>query len=386
MALYRFRASRAKVFQKATGTTKGIFRYLCSALLRPAAQQSSLNMTSTPEIIIDKHIPYIYGVFDTVARVQYMEPQEMTAAAVHNADALIVRTRTLCNSSLLAGSRVRIVASATIGVDHIDLTYCREHGIRAVNAPGCNARSVACWVGSVIAAHIAAGRRPGVIGIVGCGHVGGEVLAVARLFGLRALVYDPFIEPREESCSLEQLCRQADIVTFHTPLTDSGPHPTRLMADAALLATLKPDALIINAARGGIADEQALVAHLDAHPRARAAIDCWQGEPHPGAELLSRAFIATPHIAGYSADGKLNGTRAAVTAVAAELGLRPEPIRGLEPVDAVTVAGIEQLPAAILAHYDVRRESLALKQHPEHFESFRTGYPLRRDITYIIEN
>lgn len=336
-----------------------------------------------PRIIIDTHIPYIKGVLDLAARTEYLEPREITRQAIQHADGLIIRTRTHCNEALLDGTNVRMIATATIGTDHIDLAYCHNHGITVANAPGCNARSVSQWVAAVLATD---GPRGRTIGIIGYGHVGHEVAVIARMFGLRVLIYDPLIPPERESVSLDTLCRHADIITFHTPLTHTPPHPTYMMADSRFFNQTKPDALIINAARGGIIDEQALINHLDAHPEARAAIDCWQNEPHINKELLSKALIATPHIAGYSADGKMNGTRAAVTAICRHFQIEPGPIKGLEPAlpTYTTTAGLAQ---SILHNYNITSESEALKARPDRFEAFRAEYPTRRDITYrIAEN
>ena len=264
------------------------------------------------KIIVDSHIPQIQGLIEPRAEVLYLEPGDITRDAVKDADALIVRTRTHCNASLLDDSRVRFIGSATIGTDHIDLDYCAAHGITVRNAPGCNAPAVAQWVFGAIDAWM---RQRGIttpegltLGIVGVGHIGSIVARWGRQLGFTVLLNDP---PREKSDGsldeifepLETLQRHCDIITFHTPLTRDGQWPTWHLCDQTFLEGLTSCRLLLNAARGAIADNAALLQwHGD------IALDCWENEPRISRDLLEKCIVSTPHIAGYSLQGKQRGT------------------------------------------------------------------------------
>ena len=325
-------------------------------------------------VIVESHIPHIRGLIEPFATVDYLEPGELTPEAVRDADALIVRTRTRCNAALLEGSRVRFIGSATIGTDHIDLDYCAAHGITVHNAPGCNAPAVAQWVFCAIAAwmhhrHITspAGLT---LGIVGVGHIGSIVARWGRQLGFTVLLNDP---PRERMGTapdlaflpLEELQRRCDIITFHTPLTRDGQWPTWHLSDQAFLDGLERCRLLIDAARGPIADNAALLGwHGD------IALDCWENEPSISRELLEKAIVATPHIAGYSAEGKQRGTAMMLEALNDFYGWDipvPEIAAPATGAPDVTLAGIA-------ASYDILTDSAALKTDATAFESLRNTY------------
>ena len=337
-------------------------------------------------IIIDANIPYIRGAFDNVADVEYLVAKEITHDKVMNADALIVRTRTRCNAELLAGTCVKIVATATIGIDHIDTAYCDAHNIRWTNAPGCNAESVAQWVGSALAVWA---EKQGcslvskTIGIVGHGHVGMRVERLARRLGMNVLLNDPpkALTNPEMYVDLLTIARECDVVTFHTPLTKESEFATYHLANENFFNNIKKEAFIINAARGGIIDENALLSrlHTPCSILPEYAIDCWEGEPETNAELRQRALIATPHIAGYSADGKYNASQQAIAAVAEALDITPYSIEGLPKWD-TTDAKEDELGNVLLQNYDIRKDSEALKTEPEKFEWFRSNYPTRPEL------
>ena len=321
-------------------------------------------------IVCDDKIPFLRGVFEPFAEVKYLTGSHITRDDILDADALIVRTRTRCNRALLEGTKVRIVASATIGIDHIDTLWCEQNGIIWANAPGCNARSVCQWVGSTLSAlsHLLdLDLRGKTLGIVGVGHVGSEVARLAPTLGMNTLLCDP---PRAKSegpegfVSLEDLTRRSDIITIHTPLTAQTFH----LFDSARLKSLSSAQILINSARGEIVDGGALKSALrEGHLRA-AALDVWENEPEIDRELLERVTIATPHIAGYSADGKANGTTAAVRAVANALGLR-----------ALSGWKVESVPESAEPYYDVLKDEAALRERPEDFERLRSDYPIRRE-------
>ena len=367
-----------------------------------------------PRIIIDANIPYIRGAFDDVADVEYLVAKDITHDKAMNADALIVRTRTRCNAELLEGTRVKMIATATIGIDHIDTEYCDTHGIQWTNAPGCNAESVAQWVGSALAVwaneHNCSliGKT---IGIVGHGHVGKRVERLAHKLGMNVLLNDPplALENPDRYVDLHTIARECDVITFHTPLTREGEFATYHLADEQFFEIIKKrtkqhtpppcgtspktgeeyksSPLIINAARGGIINEKALLDSLLPTPCSLLldfAIDCWDGEPETNPELRQRALIATPHIAGYSADGKYNASQQVVEAVAKALNIKPNTIEGLSEKKTTDKEG-DELKDELLNNYNILADSDALKAESEKFEYFRSNYPVRREL-YIMHN
>ena len=319
------------------------------------------------QVVIDKGIPFLDGVFPSDIEVLHLSPEEITPCAVRNADALFVRTRTRINKELLQGSKVRFVATATIGFDHIDQSYCREAGIHWVSCPGCNAQAVCDYVEEAIASspHRLIASSPITIGIVGYGNVGKLVAQMAENHGYRVLLSDP---PLGIGSSLKEIAPQCDVLTFHTPLTCDGEHPTYHLCDAEILRLCKPNALIINAARGGVIDEQALLSHLIASSPHRliASIDCWENEPQLNRELLQRVDLASFHIAGYSIAGKMKASEMCLHAFCEFFSL---PILSINkkvvPLHGDSESGW------------LKRISDQLKAAPEHFEQLRKAYLLR---------
>lgn len=308
------------------------------------------------KIIVESHIPFTDGILERAGHdVTYMPPEEFTPEAVSNADALIIRTRTRCDAALLSGSRVSVIATATIGTDHIDLNYCRNRGIAVHNAPGCNAPAVAQYVLSSLSL---LGITSGTIGIVGVGHVGSIVDRWARANGFRTLLCDP---PRGLEASLADIAAEADVVTFHTPLDPT----TRHMADERFFSLCSRKPLIINAARGAVVNTGALINALDRGQVSGAVIDCWEGEPEINRTLLSKALIATPHVAGYSLQGKRRATAMALHAV--------------DPTIAFELDPVAKAPALadIAASYSPMADTRALKSAPEKFEFLRNHYSYR---------
>ena len=349
------------------------------------------------KIVCDNKIPFIRGVFEPWAEVVYLPGAETTPAVVRDADAVVTRTRTRCDAALLAGSSVRVVASATIGYDHIDTAWCEAHGILWRNAPGCNSSSVKQYIAAVLCT---LARRHGLrldaltLGVVGVGNVGSKVAEAAALLGMRVLLCDPpraRAEGAEGFVDLDTLVAQSDIVTLHVPLLREGEDATWHLFDEARLAAMRPDQFLINSSRGPVVDGAALRAALQAKALRGAVLDVWEGEPEPDRALMALLDIATPHIAGYSADGKANGTRMSVRTVAAVLGLPladwrpadiPAPAQPLEfSLDASGKSRQEVLSEAILHTYDILADYRALRAHPERFEQLRGDYPVRREPT-----
>ena len=340
------------------------------------------------KIVIDKAIPFIDGVFEPFAKVQYLDGSSIGPDDIKDADALLIRTRTRCNQSLLEGSSVKIIATATIGTDHIDLDYCKERGIYICNAAGCNAGAVMNYVLSAIYGTASRKRirlEGAKVGIIGVGNVGSRVANSLRLLGLNLLLCDP---PRAEAegpaqfCDLDFLLRNSDIVTLHVPLTPA----TRKMADAAFFSKMKLGAFFINASRGEVVNEADL---LQAIPKLGPVIlDTWCNEPDINRELMAKVDIATPHIAGYSYQGKLLGTAMSVRSVARYFGIKelfeffPSP--GNEPKDAVKLdlRGLSegQIASTIQYNFPIFTDDFMFRIHPEEFESLRENYRYRREF------
>lgn len=329
-------------------------------------------------VIIESRIPFVGDRLDGIARVTRLDPDEFTPQAVADADALIVRTRTKVNEALLGGSKVRFVATATIGTDHIDMEWCRTSGITVANAPGCNAPGVAQYV---LAAVMEQGYDMGpqtTIGIVGVGHVGRIVEQWARNLGLNVLLCDPPRARREGSdgfTDLDEIARRADVVTFHTPLTESGPDATYHLISEKFLSACARKPLIINAARGAVADTAALIRAVEDGRICRPVIDCWEGEPKISDRLLRLAAVATPHIAGYSFEGKVRATQLALDAFTDYFSLPQAQL--LEGVD-MTVADAPSA-ASIAASYSPSADTAALLADPSTFESLRNNYYYRKE-------
>ena len=330
-----------------------------------------------PVVIIENRIPYIHGLFEPVAQVRYLPAAEITPQAVADADALVVRTRTRCDAALLQGSRVRFIGSATIGTDHIDLDYCRRAGITVASAPGCNAPAVAQWTLASIGLWLRQEHlKPEevTLGVVGVGHVGSIVARWAEQCGMTVLRNDPpraLAEGEDGFSTLEEIQEQCHIVTFHTPLTREGSFATWHLCDKRFLNKSTRCRLILNAARGAVTDTRSL---LDWN--GSLAIDCWENEPNISAELLEKAFIATPHIAGYSAEGKMRGTAMVVDAINRHFGWNIQPQWPVAPV-----TGPEQVSLqGILDSYNPLVDTKALKSNRLAFEHLRNTYSLRSEF------
>lgn len=339
------------------------------------------------KIVVDDKIPYILEKLELLAdEVVALRGSEISADDVKEADALVVRTRTRCDETLLKGSRVQFVATATIGFDHIDTAYLERAGIRWTNCPGCNAASVAQYLECSL---LLLERQKGLslqhstIGIVGCGHVGSKVKAVAERLGMRVLVCDPPLEQQEAKrqkpmansyVSLDVIERESDVITFHVPLTRDGEYATIHMADEAFFHRLSRVPYIINTSRGEVVDNDALLAALNEGRVRDAVIDVWEHEPQLNLQLLKRVFIGTPHIAGYSADGKVNADNMVVDALCSHFGLQhPGLIKAPSlPTDFLYTGDPLQL-------YNPLKDTEMLKECPEKFEQLRNNYPLRRE-------
>ena len=314
-------------------------------------------------IIVDKDIPFVQGVMEPFAQVSYLSPDQITAHTVRDADALFIRTRTKVDASLLAGSKVRFVATATIGFDHIDQDYCQQNAIHWVSCPGCNAQAVCDYVEEAIAS-LNAGKTDLTVGVVGYGHVGKLVAAMAASKGYKVFLSDP---PLGIGMSLEELAPLCDVITFHTPLTHDGEYATYHLCNEDILRSCRTDALIINAARGGVVDEQALITRLSTpNCKLKTVIDCWENEPDIHTRLLQLVDLASFHIAGYSIEGKMNASQMCLSAFCEFFSL---PILSINK-KAVPLQGDSEKGW-------IQRITDALKSQPEAFEQLRKQYKLR---------
>ena len=337
------------------------------------------------KIVVDDKIPYIRETICQLAdEVVFLSGATITAADVKDADVLVVRTRTRCNRQLLERSKVKLVVTATIGYDHLDTQWLDVAGIRWTNCPGCNSGSVAQYVECSLLLLEQQKKLPlsqSTIGIVGCGHVGSKVKAVAERLGMHVLVCDPPLQKANSQkltansyVSLDDIERRCDVITFHVPLTREGQYATWHLADDAFFRRLSRVPYIINTSRGEVVDNKALLKALEEGRVRDAVIDVWENEPHPDAALLEKVFIGTPHIAGYSADGKVNADNMVVDAICQQFGL-PHP----EPIVPPTLPSDIHLTGSPLDLYNPMDDSRKLKAEPSFFEQLRNNYPLRRE-------
>lgn len=347
-------------------------------------------------VVADENIPYLEACFGQSAEVVALNGRTLTQSDVRDADALIVRSVTPVTRELLEGSAVRFVGSCTIGIDHVDTDYLDERGISFASAPGSNADSAAQYT---LAALLAMAQRKGAdlrqqtIGIVGFGNVGSRLKTLLDALGVRTLINDPFLADRGKPGLLPlNEVLQADVVSFHVPLTRGGKYPTYRMINADRLAAMNPETVLINCARGDIVDAQALQQDIQQHGR-KVVLDVWPHEPRIDELLLSSVQIGTPHIAGYSFDGKLRGTQMVYQALCEasnipyqtpQLSLdNPEPIH--IPHDATldeAVAMAVTHSYQILADDTALRELLNEDRHEQgaYFDRLRKHYSVRREF------
>lgn len=346
-------------------------------------------------IIADDKIPFLKGALEPYASIKYLEGSKFDHSTVKQADALLIRTRTVCNEPLLTGSKVKFIATATIGFDHIDTDYCDAHSISWANAPGCNAASVEQYIASVLAGLVIKNDFPltgKTLGIIGVGHVGKKVGTLARLLGMKVLLNDPprtRAEGKSGFVSLKKLLAESDIVTLHVNLNMTGEDKTFHLIDEPALKLLKNGALLINSSRGEVVDGNALKSALSDGRQLGAVVDVWENEPDVDLGLLEKVAMATPHIAGYSTDGKRNGTVQIVRGLGLHFGLPVsgwEPLKIPEPPNPVMILdgkgqSLEKLVCkAILHTYDVADDDFRFRSNPRDFESQRGNYPVRREF------
>jgi len=348
-------------------------------------------------ITADDKIPFLKGVLEPYAHVSYLPGSQIDRNTALNSDALLVRTRTKCNSGLLQDTPVRFIGTATIGYDHIDTEFCESRNIKWRNAPGCNSSSVQQYIVSALM-HISGENgfilRGKTLGIVGVGNVGSKVAKAAGALGMRVLLNDPPRARREGSegfTDLESLLGESDIITLHVPLTMEGEDRTWHMLGRDTFRRIRRGSWLINSSRGEVIAGDALKDALSEELLAGAVVDVWEKEPEIDISLMHMTFIATPHIAGYSADGKANGTSMVVRDLSHELGFPltewyPEEIPSVaEPVFTVDCDGKsaeDVARRAVLHTYNIVEDDVRLRFDPSRFEKERETYPVRREFPF----
>jgi erythronate-4-phosphate dehydrogenase len=343
-------------------------------------------------IVADENIADVQLYFGSLGELILAPGRQINRNMVQDADILLVRSVTRVDAALLQGSRCRFVGTCTSGIDHIDTRFLAEAGITFAAARGCNAEAVADYVCSALAALTVASSASWTsrsIGIVGCGEVGSRLARRCLALGMDVAIHDPFLAPNHP---LQQYSRdyasvlQHDIISFHTPLTSTGAHPTQHMLGAAALATLSPEVILINAARGAVVDNRALLVWLQQHPAAQVVLDVWEGEPALLPGLLDRVALGTAHIAGYTIEGKLRGTQMVHQALC-EFLQAPQTVTSSVMEEAAGMVTGEDLQALVLSAYDIRRDDQALRQvagQPDAdraFDHLRKTYPPRREFS-----
>ena len=353
------------------------------------------------KIIADENMSAVQALFAPYGEVETLAGRAINAATLATADVLLVRSVTRVDAQLLEGSRIQFVGSATIGTDHIDLQYLQDKGIHFAHAPGCNAEAVVQYMLSVFCT-LEPQWRAKTVGIVGCGNVGGRLLHRLAALGVNCQVYDPFLSEAEgDSLTDLETVLSADIICLHTPLTQAGPHPSHHLINQAVLAqTIRPGALLINASRGGVIDNSALLAHLKGGADLKVALDVWEDEPEINLDLLGQVTIATPHIAGYSLEGRLRGTQMVRDGMCHHFGLAVDNSQQSTALDllaegrgveALFLAAGQGLDQAILGSYQVAEDDRQMRKafgvdggqrRGVVFDGLRKHYAQRREFSY----
>ncbi len=361
--------------------------------------QNSLSFGTKPfimiKIIADDKVPFLKGVLEPFADVRYMPGGRIRNDDVRDADALIIRTRTRCNATLLDHSAVKFIATATIGFDHIDADYCSSHGIEWTSAPGCNASSVQQYVASAlmrISGESGFSLKGKTLGVIGAGNAGSRVAEFAGAMGMNVLLNDPPRQRAENSnifTDLKDLLAASDIITLHVPLNRSGEDRTFHLFDRQMFETVRKGAWMINASRGEVVDTESLKDTLYKEKLAGVVLDVWENEPEIDRHLMEMAFLATPHIAGYSTDGKINGTAMSVRALSRFFGLPlndwypsgiPSPAEPLISLNTKGKSDEELIRRAVFHSYYIVEDDARLRFNPSSFEKLRGDYPVRREF------
>ncbi|HHJ20103.1 MAG TPA: 4-phosphoerythronate dehydrogenase [Gammaproteobacteria bacterium] len=354
------------------------------------------------KIVADENIPYVKEAFSALGEVVTQPGRSLCQKDLDDAELLLVRSVTPVNSDLLQGTNIRYVASATIGFDHLDIDYLRQKNIPWTTAPGCNAIAAAEYVTAAIF-HAASKKGENLagktVGIIGCGNVGSAVQSRLSALGMQCMINDPPLQqqhPDGHYVTLDQAL-QADYITLHVPYTTLGEYPTRHLIHQENLPKIAPDAVLINAARGSVIHNQALLQHCKHHPQFQAILDVWEPEPAFNPELLEHCLLGSPHIAGYSLEGRVRGTQMIYRAVCEYFSCPADwnmamalPDNKNWKIDLTTREPSENLVAiAIQQAYNIKDDddsmreiaSLPPAERGQQFDLLRKNYPLRREFS-----
>ncbi|TNF03001.1 MAG: 4-phosphoerythronate dehydrogenase [Gammaproteobacteria bacterium] len=339
------------------------------------------------KIVADENMPLVRELFSPYGEVTTCPGRDLDSEQVRDADVLLVRSITRINAALLEGSRVRFVGSATIGVDHVDLHYLNSRKIAFANAPGCNANAVVQYVLSALF-RVRPDWLRQTVGIVGCGNVGGRLYRTLKALGVDCRCYDPFLtlDQISDKCSFEEVL-DASILCLHTPLTTTGSHPTYHLFDEQVLRRFSAGGLLLNAGRGAVVDNAALLKLMPEYAW-QVVLDVWEDEPAVSLPLLQAVNIGTPHIAGYSWDGKVNGSRMVRDALCNWLG--EAPAKDTEKPEIIDLIQMPTLPKAVLTVYDVADDDRQMRAELMDgdtevgvaFDQLRKSYPRRLEFQH----
>jgi erythronate-4-phosphate dehydrogenase len=353
-------------------------------------------------IVADENIPFLNDFFSPFGCITALPGRAMQAEDVRDADILLVRSVTQVNQQLLENSPVKFVGTCTIGVDHIDQHYLNSRGITMASAPGCNAGGVVQYVLSALAKLYPTWQKAR-IGIVGCGNVGGRLYAALRGAGVEVCGFDPFKSKAVNNHSADadinwvswESVLQCDIICVHTPLTRAGPSPTWHMFNASVLEKLKPGTLLLNAGRGEVIDNLALLNRLKQQQDLTLVLDVWENEPDILVELLDYIALGTPHIAGYSYEGRINGSLMIHRALGHYLKEKEHSLHEHEiKIMAQALGDAEclyctDLNSSLLSVYDVSTDDASLRElvakeatTQKGFDILRKNYPQRRELSH----
>lgn len=354
------------------------------------------------KILADDNMPWVTELFGAHAEIRRMPGRQIQPQHLQHQDVLLVRSVTRVTPELLAGSRVAFVGSATIGTDHLALDYLQSQGLGWANAPGCNAQAVVQYVLAALVELKARGKLETVktASVIGVGQVGSRVARLLRALGFDVWCCDPPRAEREGQAGFVSLSQalEADLICLHAPLVRDGPYASRHLLDAAAIAGLKPGTLVLNAGRGELIDTQALAQRLQAQADLAVVLDVWEQEPQVPPDLASKVQIATPHIAGYSLEGKVRGTQMVYQAFCQHFGLTPvQPSLTLPPLPLEQVGWStasdrwQRLQALVPLTYDLRADDGRLRasldggpqQQAQAFDRLRKDYPLRRELSAL---
>ena len=347
-------------------------------------------------IVADDKIPFLKGALEPYAEVVYIPGKQIKMEMLKDSDALLIRTRTICNENLLEGTSIRFIGTATIGFDHIDTHYCSKNKIIWTNAPGCNSSSVQQYIAAAllrISSEHHFNLKDKTLGIIGVGNVGSKVEKFARSVGMNVLLNDPpraRIEGKKNFHSLNTVLSGSDILTVHVPLNIVGEDQTWHLFNEESFKKIKRGAWFLNSSRGEVSDTYSLKNALNSGMLSGAVIDVWENEPNIDLELLQQAFIATPHIAGYSTDGKANGTSMVVNSLTKYFNLPsenwypsdvPPPASPNISIDCNNKSDEEIIREAVIHTYNIDKDNSRLRLSPQDFERLRGDYPVRREFT-----